>query len=113
MTPTLRRFGLVSPRRLVLALALFGLVAPAIAQERPKPDEFSQFDRYKSGQAPIDASAKELLDKVAKWFASRLTDPAAQKDGMSQLIQEFDRRLLLPPQNPYPRISPEQRRFVD
>lgn len=111
-----KSLGAKPSRFRVLALLIAQCVLPigtAIAQERPKSDEFSRFESLKSGSQPLDASAKELLDKVAKYYAGRLSDPALQKDGMSQHVQEFIRRLLVPPQNPYPRLNAEQKKFVD
>lgn len=87
---------------------------PAMAQERPKSEDFSRFESLKSGQQPLDASGRELLDKVAKYYANRIADPTVHKDGkMSEHQQELIRRLLAPPQNPYHRLNAEQRKFVD
>jgi hypothetical protein len=84
-----------------------------MAQERPKSEDFSRFESLKSGAQPLDASGKELLDKVAKYYATRIADPALHKENMSQHQQELIRRLLAPPQNPYHRLNLEQKAFVD
>jgi hypothetical protein len=94
-------------------LALFGVAAPAFAQNAPKPsrDEQTRFDQLRQGNQPVSAGDKELFDKVAKYYADRLLDPNIQKDGMAAAVRDVEKRLF--PQNPYPRMNPEQRRFVD
>jgi hypothetical protein len=99
----------------ILCAWTLGLVAAsaAQAQDRPKQDEFAQFEQYRTGSAAVEAGAAEIFDRVAKYYAGRLSDPEVQRSGMSALVQEFSRRLLLPPQNAYDRLSPQQKKFVE
>src|SRR4051812_18474583 len=118
MIRTLRLFGLRGPRQLVLTAAILALTSPVFAQDKssrdeqkPSREEMARFDQLRQGSQPVGASDKDLLDKVAKYYASRLLEPSVQKDGMSQAVRDVEKRLL--PQNPYLRMNPEQRKFVD
>src|SRR5262245_56625958 len=117
MTTTPRRAGQRGPRWLILTSALFVTTAlSGYPQERPKQDEFSRFDTYKQGSIPVgDAGSKEILEKVARYFADRLSYADVQnKGGMSQLIQDANRRLHLPPPHLYhARVNAAQKKFVD
>src|SRR5262249_11139821 len=114
MTPP-RRAGTRGPRWLLLTSALFVATGlSAYPPERPKSDEFNRFESYRSGNTPVgDAGSKTIFEKVARYFAGQLSDAGVQKDRMSQLVQDSNRRLLLPPTNPYPRLKDEQKKFVD
>src|SRR5205823_7992360 len=115
MTTPTRRAGRFGPRWLLPAAAVLGLCAALAArgQDRPKSDEFSKFENMKSGNAPVnDPAARDLLDKVAKYYAGRLTNPDVQRDGMSAHVQDFIRRL--PPANrPYDKYNGGEKAFVD
>jgi hypothetical protein len=107
--PRLRRLAAVCG---LLVAVTFGSQSPAFGQDKPKPDEFQQFDRFKQGNDPVGNTPEEFFDKFAKYYVARLNDSEVQKAGMSQMIQEFGRRAL-PLTTPYPRQNPEQRKFVD
>jgi hypothetical protein len=118
MIRTLRRFGLRSPRQLALTAAILALAGPVFAQDKssrdeqkPSREEMARFDQLRQGSQPVGAGDKDLLDKVAKYYAGRLLDPNIQKEGISQAVRDVEKRLL--PQNPYLRMNPEQRKFVD
>ena len=96
----------------LLVAVTFGVQTSASGQDRPKPDEFQQFDRFKQGSDPIGNTPDEFFDKFAKYYVGRLNDSAIQKDGMSQMIQEFGLRAL-PLTTPYPRLNPDTKKFVD
>jgi len=96
----------------LLVAVTFGVQSPVSGQDRPKPDEFQQFDRFKQGSDPVGNTPDEFFDKFAKYYVGRLNDSAIQKDGMSQMIQEFGRRALSLA-TPYPRLNPEQKKFID
>src|SRR5262249_55500550 len=108
-----RRDGPIGPRSVILAIAILGSAIPAFAQNAPKPsrDEQARFDQLRQGNQPISSGDKELFDKVAKYFADRLLDPNVQRESMSGAVRDVEKRLF--PQNPYPRMTPEQRRFVE
>ena len=73
----------------LLVAVTFGVQSPVSGQDRPKPDEFQQFDRFKQGSDPVGNTPDEFFDKFAKYYVGRLNDSAIQKDGMSQMIQEL------------------------
>jgi hypothetical protein len=118
MTPTSQRFGLVSPWQFVFTFVILGFAPPVFAQDKssrdehkPNRDELVRFDQLRQGSQPISTSDKDIFDRVAKYYTGRLLDPNIQKDGMSQAVRDVEKRLL--PQNPYLRMNPEQRKFVD
>jgi hypothetical protein len=118
-----RRAGLLCPRWLVLTSCLVGLTATAItlAQdklERPKPDENTRFESFRSGSAPVviendkaaTAQNQQIIDRYARWYTLRLNE--APKDAMSSLVQDAMRRTLMPAPS-YADLKLEQRQFVD
>lgn len=113
MKPSSIERSTLRSRGLAGIAALLVMAGTTFAQDRPKQDEFAKFEQYRTGSLEPDAASKELFDKVAKFYAGRLSDPEVQKNGMSALVLEFDRKLLVPPQFTYDRLTPPQRKFVD
>lgn len=98
---------------IAIVTCTLGTADRANAQDRPKQDEFAQFEQYRTGSVAPNGASKELFEKFAKFYVGRLNDPEVQKNGMSALVLELDRKLLVPPQFTYDRLTPPQRQFVD
>jgi hypothetical protein len=107
---------------LVPAFAAVLAAGPAArAQEAFTQQDQSKLESYRNGTTPVDATGKQLMEKLARHFVDRLKDQDWQKGtdpnkSMNALMREFERRLVLPPSAPgaaFRNIRENQRPFFD
>jgi hypothetical protein len=124
MTRRISQAGTRCLRTFVLTAACAAITGTAVrAQEPLTNQERNAFDRLRSGSEKAGPDSKPILDKAAKYYVGKLnsseTQRAANNQGMSQLIDDLDKRLLVPQHNyplgnlHYSKLKPEQKQFVD
>lgn len=76
-------------------LALSGV--SAVGQEKATNEERnSKLEEYRSGQKAVDAEGRKLFERVANYYAAQLADPNVQRDRMSALVAEVERKFNRP-----------------
>ncbi|HEY1380376.1 MAG TPA: hypothetical protein VGF55_26475, partial [Gemmataceae bacterium] len=131
MTTPTRRAGTRCLRWLVLPSALTLLAAlSATAQDAPNQNDRTRLEDYRQGRQPITADAKALFDKFNKYDAARLAMSETQRPGtdrgFSWLVNDLDRRLLVPAHNSFngnifysrlgsgdAKVAEAQRKYID
>jgi hypothetical protein len=120
MTPLSRRAGTACLRWLFLASCLLGLAAGAVlAQGKDvtlKADDRNKLEQFRNGNNPVvvggsqeaTAANRQVLDRVAKYFATKVADPNAHRD-FGPVMQEYTRRLA----GNYTRLKDPQRQNVE
>lgn len=118
-----RRTGMTCLGTAVFSMALIAASGSVHAQEAPKADDRTQFDKYRSGIDTIGPESKALFDKFAKYYAATLlsseTLRGGSERGASWLVNDFDKRLHVPAHNSangnlyYSRLNANQKRFVE
>src|SRR5438270_6086177 len=114
----LSRFrGVLTLRRAVMAAALVAVTFGAadaqdnyIKAERPKQDEFSEFqDFQRSGKPVVDPANnkatternRKILERISQWQVFQLTEPKFHTEqgteGMSKLVRAAAARMILQP----------------
>jgi len=118
-------------RWLILPTALTALAAlSASAQDAPNQADRSKLDDYRFGRVAVSADAKAVFDKFNKYDAARLGMSETQRpgapQGMSWVVSDLDKRLLVPGHNSFngnlyysklgsgdPKVAELQRKYID
>lgn len=92
-TPIMTHVTKFAAAAIVVHVALSAAVAQNLATNEERNSKLSE---YSSGQKAVDADGRKLFERVANYYAAQLTDANVQRDRLSSVIGDLERKFNRP-----------------